>query len=105
MNEGYYKPNPKLKYNVGAKGVHVLAVVGYGKVSYGNTSKDDGIPAKLYDFIKVPSWPLWSESILTAAALQFSRTMTPQALNRRRVSKPRRIPIWTFSKFLNTARS
>ena len=32
MNEGYYKPNPKLKYNTGAKGVHVLAGVGNGKV-------------------------------------------------------------------------
>ena len=32
LNEGYYKPNPKLKYNTGAKGVHVLAGVGNGKV-------------------------------------------------------------------------
>ena len=30
--EGYYKPNAKLKYNTGAKGVHVLAGVGNGKV-------------------------------------------------------------------------
>ena len=30
--EGYYKPNPKLKFNTGAKGVHVLAGVGDGKV-------------------------------------------------------------------------
>ena len=29
---GYYKPNPKLKYNTGAKGVHILAGVGLGKV-------------------------------------------------------------------------
>ena len=32
LTEGYYKPNPKLKYNTGAKGVHVLAGVGAGKV-------------------------------------------------------------------------
>ena len=32
VTEGYYKPNPKLKYNTGAKGVHVLAGVGNGKV-------------------------------------------------------------------------
>ena len=32
LTEGYYKPNPKLKYNTGAKGVHVLAGVGNGKV-------------------------------------------------------------------------
>ena len=32
LSEGYYKPNPKLKYNSGAKGVHVLAGVGMGKV-------------------------------------------------------------------------
>ena len=32
LNEGYYKPNPKLKYNTGAKGIHVLAGVGNGKV-------------------------------------------------------------------------
>ena len=30
--QGYYKPNPKLKFNTGAKGVHVLAGVGNGKV-------------------------------------------------------------------------
>ena len=32
MTQGYYKPNPKFKYNTGAKGVHVLAGVGDGKV-------------------------------------------------------------------------
>ena len=32
LGEGYYKPNPKLKYNTGAKGVHVLAGVGQGQV-------------------------------------------------------------------------
>ena len=32
LNEGYYKANPKLKYNSGAKGIHVLAGVGMGKV-------------------------------------------------------------------------
>ena len=32
LTEGYYKPNPKLKYNTGAKGVHVLAGVGDGRV-------------------------------------------------------------------------
>ena len=32
LSEGYYKPNPKLKYNTGAKGIHVLAGVGNGKV-------------------------------------------------------------------------
>ena len=32
LNEGYYKPNAKLKFNTGAKGVHVLAGVGNGKV-------------------------------------------------------------------------
>ena len=32
LTEGYCKPNPKLKYNTGAKGVHVLAGVGNGKV-------------------------------------------------------------------------
>ena len=32
LNVGYVKPNPKLKYNTGAKGVHVLAGVGNGKV-------------------------------------------------------------------------
>ena len=30
--QGYFKPNPRLKYNTGAKGVHVLAGVGNGKV-------------------------------------------------------------------------
>ena len=32
LNEGCFKPNPKLKYNTGAKGMHVLAGVGNGKV-------------------------------------------------------------------------
>ena len=32
LGEGYVKPNPKLKYNTGAKGVHVLAGVGNGRV-------------------------------------------------------------------------
>ena len=32
LNAGYVKPNPKLKYNTGAKGVHILAGVGNGKV-------------------------------------------------------------------------
>ena len=32
LNVGYVKPNPKLKYNTGAKGVHILAGVGNGKV-------------------------------------------------------------------------
>lgn len=32
LNEGYYKPNPRFKYNTGAKGVHVLAGVGNGKI-------------------------------------------------------------------------
>ena len=32
LTQGYYKPNPKFKYNTGAKGVHVLAGVGDGKV-------------------------------------------------------------------------
>ena len=32
LTEGYYKPNPRLKHNTGAKGVHVLAGVGNGKV-------------------------------------------------------------------------
>ena len=30
--QGYFKPNPRLKYNTGAKGVHVLAGVGSGKI-------------------------------------------------------------------------
>ena len=32
LTEGYYKPNPKMKYNTGARGVHVLAGVGDGAV-------------------------------------------------------------------------
>lgn len=32
LNVGYVKPNPKLKFNTGAKGVHILAGVGNGKV-------------------------------------------------------------------------
>ena len=32
LSVGYYKPNPKMKYNTGAKGIHVLAGVGNGKV-------------------------------------------------------------------------
>ena len=32
LMQGYYKPNTRLKYNTGAKGVHVLAGVGNGKV-------------------------------------------------------------------------
>ena len=32
LSDGYVKPNPKLKYNTGANGVHVLAGVGRGKV-------------------------------------------------------------------------
>ena len=32
LTEGYYKPNTKLKFNTGTKGVHVLAGVGDGKV-------------------------------------------------------------------------
>lgn len=32
LMQGYFKPNPRLKYNTGAKGVHVLAGVGNGKV-------------------------------------------------------------------------
>ena len=32
LNVGYVKPNPKLKYNTGAKGVRILAGVGNGRV-------------------------------------------------------------------------
>ena len=51
LNEGYYKANPKLKYNTGAKGIHVLAGVGMGKVlvwEYIEGRWNSGEAARLY---------------------------------------------------------